>query len=322
MGVSAEKGPRISVCVPSYNHAPYIERCLQSIIRQSVKPSELLVIDDGSQDGSVVAIERILKGAPFPTELIKNQNKGLCATLNEALTKTRGDYFAYLGSDDIWLPQFLEQRLKILEKRPKAVLCYGHAFLIDEADRIIQSSESWTKADYRDGDARLMLSRGISPVSSTVVYRRNAVEKHYWNENASLEDYELYLQLAEDGDFAFDAQVLAAWRIHSYNTSRDPRWLLSEVLAAQTRVSATLKWDQARLRRIQMATRFRFAEDFARKGHRAAALSLLLKNWRAAPSLQRIGDIALRLALPQRFLTIRRRAVEKKIVRRYGVLQF
>ena len=322
VSVSAENSPRVSVCVPSYNHAPFVERCLKSIIRQSVPPSELLVIDDGSQDDSVTIIERILKDAPFPSELTKNQNKGLCATLNEALTKTQGEYFAYLGSDDIWLPHFLEQRLKLLAQRSHAVLCYGHAFLIDEKDLIIQSSETWRRAGYKDGDCRPMLSRGISPVSSSVVYRRRGLEKYFWNENAGLEDYELYLQLAEDGDFAFDPRVLSAWRIHSYNTSRDPRWLLSEVLAAQQRVSQKLQWSQTKLQHMQRATRFRFAEDFVRKDHKAAALSMLLKNLRGAPSLQRIADVALRLVVPQRVLNMRRRSIEEQVTRRYGVLHF
>jgi alpha-1,3-rhamnosyltransferase len=322
MSMANSKKHRVSVCVPSYNHAPFVERCLQSIKRQSAAPSELLVIDDCSKDESVRIIARVLQDCPFPCELIANRKQGLCATLNEALAKTHGDYFAYLGSDDVWLPQFLEERCRLLSQRPNAALGYGHAFLIDERDRIIESSESWTRADYRDGDARPMLSCGTAPVSSTVVYRRSALESHCWNENAGLEDYELYLQLAEDGDFAFDPQVLSAWRIHSYNTSRDPRWLLCEVLEAQERVAAALKWDQARLRRMQRATRFQFTEIFARKGHKAAALSTLLKNLRGAPSLRRIADVALRLAIPQSVLRIRRRKVEERVAQHYGVLQF
>ncbi len=99
--------PRISVVVPSYNHAPFIETTLLSIFNQTLPPTELLVIDDGSADGSPGIIERVLKECPLPCELIARANHGLCATLNEALSRTRGEYFAYLGSDDLWLPDFL-----------------------------------------------------------------------------------------------------------------------------------------------------------------------------------------------------------------------
>lgn len=101
--VSAAGPADVSVVVPSYNHARFIEKSLRSIFRQTLTPLQLVVIDNGSGDESVRVIERVLNGCPFPCELIARENRGLCATLNEGLTQTRGPYFAYLGSDDLWL---------------------------------------------------------------------------------------------------------------------------------------------------------------------------------------------------------------------------
>src|SRR5947209_8516008 len=108
---------RVSVVVPSYNHAPFVGAALRSVFRQTLQPAELLVIDDGSADDSPRVVEEMLKDCPFPCELIARANRGLCATLNEGLSKTRGRYFAYLGSDDLWLPDFLAARVPLLEER-------------------------------------------------------------------------------------------------------------------------------------------------------------------------------------------------------------
>src|SRR5688500_7699089 len=109
--------PRVSVVVPSYNHAPFVGAALCSVFAQTRAPARLLVIDDGLRDGSPHVIEGVLKDCPFPCELIARENRGLCATLNEGLAKTSGRYFAYLGSDDLWLPGFLDARVAQLEAR-------------------------------------------------------------------------------------------------------------------------------------------------------------------------------------------------------------
>jgi alpha-1,3-rhamnosyltransferase len=110
-----------SVLIPSFNHAPFIERTLRSVFSQTLQPKKLLVIDDGSKDNSAELIERVLKDCPFENEFIKRENRGLCATLNEGFAKTNGEFFAYIGSDDVWFPNFLEDQINLLNKRPDAV---------------------------------------------------------------------------------------------------------------------------------------------------------------------------------------------------------
>src|SRR5687768_14787070 len=144
-----EPQPQVFVAVPSYNHAPFVEKCLRSIISQTVTPKKLLVIDDGSNDGSPAVIESTLNDCRFECELIARPNRGLCATLNEAFALSGGEYFAYLGSDDVWLPNFLKQQTRLLHIRPNAVLAFAHAYLIDEEDRVLGSTKDWT--DFADG---------------------------------------------------------------------------------------------------------------------------------------------------------------------------
>jgi alpha-1,3-rhamnosyltransferase len=312
---------RISVFVPSYNHARFVEKCLRSILKQSLPPSELLVIDDGSNDDSPRIIERILKESTFPAELIVNTNKGLCATLNQGLSRTSGEYFAYLCSDDLWLPEFLEKRFELLEKRPTAVLAYGHGYLIDDKDRVFECSKDWRNFEFPDGDARPMLYLGTAPMSPTVFYRRNALEKRSWNEDSKLEDYELYLQLAEDGEFAFDPSVLGAWRRHELNTSRDLDFMLKECIAAQDRVAQRLDWSGEKLQEINSRTRFFFSEEYDRAGNKTKARSLLSANLRGAPSLRVLLRAIIRNVIPEFILDRRKAAGRSKRNQQYGTVQ-
>src|SRR5215212_3006806 len=259
-GQQLSEGARVAVVVPSYNHAPFVAAALRSVFAQTHAPARLLVIDDGSRDGSPQVIEDVLKDCPFPCELIARANRGLCATLNEGLSKTEGTYFAYLGSDDLWLPDFLAARVALLEERSRAVLAYGHAFIIDGRGEVTDCTLDW--ATYADGDARhMLLAETYAPMSPTVVHRRAAVERHGWNERARLEDYELYLRLSNEGEFAFDARVLSAWRKHGSNTSGDFAWMIEARLEAQRNAAPHLGLSAEELRRYQRGLNFAGAED-------------------------------------------------------------
>jgi len=308
---------RVAVMVPSFNHASFVERALRSIFRQTLTPASLLVIDDGSQDDSPRVIERTLRNCAFPCELIARPNRGLCATLNEGLTKTRGTYFAYLGSDDLWLPDFLAARVSTLESRPRAALAYGHAFLINEDDRIVDCTADW--ADYTDGDARAMLMlENVAPMSPTVLHRRSLLERHGWNESSRLEDYELYLRLSVEGEFAFDPRVLSAWRQHHSNSSRDFVWMIEARLEAQRNVANQLALSAEDLEHSQRALNFAGAEDLLRLGDKKAARRFLKHS--TAPSYAARARVALRLLMPVSLIEWRRRRKQARSTQRYGSL--
>jgi alpha-1,3-rhamnosyltransferase len=307
----------VSVLVPSYNHARFVGETLRSIFRQTLAPCELLVIDDGSTDDSGRRIARALEESPFPCELIARGNRGLCATLNEGLARTRGHYFAYLGSDDLWLPDFLAARAELLEARPQAVLGYGHALIVDERTRVVDCTADW--AEYADGDARPMLLRAVAPMSPTVVYRREALARHGWREDSRLEDFDLYLRLSAEGEFAFDGRVLAAWRRHGGNTSRNQRMMLEEHLQALERHAAALGLSRGALRRRAAQLAFARAEDLLRLGHKREALRLAAGNFGGATPRSLVRTLA-RLLLP--YSLVRRRAVARAAAaaERYGRL--
>lgn len=305
--------------VPSYNHAPFVEKCLWSIIKQTLPPKKLLVIDDGSKDNSPQIIERVLKNCSFDSELIVRENRGLSATLNEGFSQSSGDYFAYLGSDDVWLPTFLEERTKLLASRPKALLAFGYAYLIDEKDRIFDCTRDWV--EYRESEVLSNLLRGIPPVTSSVVFRRSALQGLVWNENAILEDYELYLKLAARGEFAVDDNVLAGWRQHGYNTSGDFAKMMNEWLAAQIRVAPEIHLNSEELKKIQSKLKFICVADFIRHGKKAEAAKMLWENRGAADSISEIGKMIFRMLIPYSYYKKHRRRTRQQKIQRYGKIE-
>ena len=311
-----EKRSEVFAVVPSYNHAPFVEECLRSIIAQSLPPKKLLVIDDGSTDGSPAIIERVLKECSFDCELIARENRGLCSTLNEAFAISDGNYFAYLGSDDLWLPDFLREQTRLLNDRPNAVLAFSHAYVIDEQDRITDSTDQWS--EFADGDLRPLLLRGIVFSSPGVLYRRTALERLRWNEDARLEDYEMYLKLSGAGEFARNPKILCAWRRHEVNASANLPSMFPEMLAAQERVARDLGISPDELRSTQAQMKFAAAENFVRHGYRREASKLFMQNLSGASSISQIVSTAFRLAVPESLFQWNRRRKQDRAVQRLG----
>jgi alpha-1,3-rhamnosyltransferase len=314
--VESQKRPEIFVAVPSYNHAPFVEECLRSIIGQALQPNKLLVIDDGSRDGSPGVIEKILRDCPFDSELIVRENRGLCATLNEALERSSGEYFAYLGSDDLWLPNFLEEQTNLLNGRPNAALAFSHAYVIDEQDNIFDSTDQWAR--FADGDMRPLLMRGVIFSSPGVLYRRSALAKHRWNENSKLEDYEMYLKLTAEGEFARNEKILCGWRQHGVNASSNLPQMFPEMIAAQDRLAGELGIGSADLSRSQSRMRFAAAENFIRHGFRREAAKLFLENLGGASSISQMIRTAFRILIPASIFRWNRERKRREAVQRYG----
>ncbi|MGD9561779.1 MAG: glycosyltransferase family 2 protein [Pyrinomonadaceae bacterium] len=306
----------ISVVVPSFNHERFIERTLRSIFAQTEPIEKLLVIDDGSRDGSAAVIESVLRDSPIDCELQVRENRGLSATLNEGFAATGSEFFAYIGSDDLWRSDFLAQQLRLLRTRPAAVLAFSHAFLIDEDDTIIDRTDNWTS--FADGDVLPYLLRGQVFSSPGVVYRRSALERHSWNEDSILEDYELYLKLSADGEFARNSNVLCGWRQHGSNVSRNFPRMLEEWIKAQDKIAGSLPISRRELDQMQSGLRFDSVASLVRGGYRAEARRLFRENLGGARSVFDMLRMASRLAVPQTLFEANRRRKLSNTKERYG----
>src|SRR5579864_373460 len=103
MQVTREPRPLVSVVLPSYNHRQFVNNAIRSVYRQTYRPIELIIIDDGSKDGSADTIRKFLNDTPPPTgisvDFSARKNRGAPATINEGIAKARGDHIAILNSD-------------------------------------------------------------------------------------------------------------------------------------------------------------------------------------------------------------------------------
>ena len=115
--------PRLSVILPNYNHARYLQNCLGALLEQSVQPLEIIIIDDASSDNSVELIEAFVRKHSLIRFFRNERNQGVVAGMNRGLELARGDYVYYAAADDQVLPGFFEKSLDLLGRHGQAALC-------------------------------------------------------------------------------------------------------------------------------------------------------------------------------------------------------
>lgn len=304
--------PHVSVVVPSYNHARFIAETLRSILAQTWRPMDLLVIDDGSKDDSVKVIERVLRDASFPARLVVRENRGLTKTLNEGLEASRGEYFAYLGSDDTWEPRRLELGVAALERNPTAVMSFSHCYFIDRDSRRVDVSSR--SRQYAAGDYLWPMLRGVVGIMSpTPLFRANVLRETRWNEAAKLEDFDLYLNLALRGPFEFVDAALASWRFHETNTSSGWEFMVRERIATVERIAVKLGLSEAEVEKLRERIHFEEAGALLASGNRLGAARESLRYWRGANSVREWLKRAAHLVTPEVVKRARRKLVARKV---------
>lgn len=122
----------ISVIIPLYDRAERVQRAIRSVLNQSCTPGEVIVVDDGSTDGS-----RAIIPAAFPTvRYIWQENQGVSAARNRGIAEARGEWLAFLDSDDEWLPRKLERQMEALAANPDMRICHTNEIWIRRGRRV------------------------------------------------------------------------------------------------------------------------------------------------------------------------------------------
>jgi glycosyltransferase involved in cell wall biosynthesis len=184
----------VSVVIPAYRAAATICRAIDSVLAQTCPPSEILVIDDESPDD----LASVLAGYGDRVRLIRQSNGGAAAARNRGIQMAHSDVVAFLDADDCWLPEKLEQCVRVLEECPDVGLVASRYILQDadgEAVRTAGPEVSWCNRPQRaSGAALLDFARNIS--TPTVVVRRHLlVENQFDVTLATAEDRDLWLRL-------------------------------------------------------------------------------------------------------------------------------
>jgi len=136
------KNPTVSVIIPTYNRAHLVGRAIQSVLNQTYQDFELIVVDDGSKDSTEKVIKEFQQKDNRIIYLKHDQNKGGSAARNTGIKASRGEYIAFLDSDDLWLPEKLKVEINILENGKKFIICStGYNFIDQRNNKIIGYSK-------------------------------------------------------------------------------------------------------------------------------------------------------------------------------------
>lgn len=226
MADDSAPSPVVSVLIPACNAAATLRQTLQSVERQSFRDLEVIVVDDGSHDDTArVAAEVSAHDARF--RLVRQANAGVAAARNAALALARGRWIAPLDADDLWHPDKLARQVQGAEAaQPATVLVYSWSVDIDERSQVTSRR---LDLDRFEGDAyaALVLTNFIGNASVPLIRREALVGVGGWDPSLraraaqGCEDWQLYLRLAEVGDFLLAPGFLVGYRHSAGSMSRD-----------------------------------------------------------------------------------------------------
>ncbi len=220
--------PLVSVAIPAYNHAAYIEACLASVCAQTYPELELVLIDDGSQDGTLDVARRFLEPRRMRFRRIvleRQENQGVSAASNAVIAACRGEWVHLLGSDDVLHPDKIARIQQAIADWNCADLALVHADAdtIDQHGRpVAHRRQKPRPAPGPDREAWRVLFLGDNFIlNPTVALRRYAfLAVGGFDPNLALEDIDCWLRLSARYAVARVPEVLASYRKHPGNTLR------------------------------------------------------------------------------------------------------
>jgi glycosyltransferase involved in cell wall biosynthesis len=246
----ARRGPKVSIIMPVYNHAHFVEEAIEGVLAQSYGNWELIIVDDGSTDDLAAAVSRFAQERRII--LLRQENQTLPAALNNGFHFATGDFLTWTSADNIMLPDQLAILVKALRDHPEAGLAYSDYWAIDDQGRPL---EDWTwRPQNRDPefDFLIRLPDSVSIVNlhdtpdnfigASFLYRREMADivGRYSENMFRGEDYDYWLRMHLATRFHHIAQPLYRYRVHDDTlTVRAKSGALEATLA---RVSTEDKW--------------------------------------------------------------------------------
>lgn len=210
---------RFSVIIPLYNKAPYVRRALDSVMKQSFRDFEMIVVDDGSSDESFDVAQDALEGSEVCYQLIHQDNAGVSTARNNGVASSHGDYICFLDADDWWVSNFLERMDKLITDYPDAGI-YGtnYYYVKNGRQRVCVTTAETGYINY----CKVYAEKLQMPLwtGATCVNRRIFDETGGFRTHLKLgEDFDLWIRVALRHKVAFLNEPLAY-----YYQDSDPEW--------------------------------------------------------------------------------------------------
>jgi glycosyltransferase involved in cell wall biosynthesis len=182
--------PKVSVIIPTYNRAAMVREAIESVLAQSYADRELIVVDDGSTDGTEAGIASLIPQLTY----IYQEHRGVSAARNRGASLARGEYLAFLDSDDLWLRDKLGRQMQFMESHPEALICYTDEIWIRRGVRVNPMKKHKKHSGMIFSHCLPLCI--ISP-SSALFARGLLEETGMFDETLAVcEDYDLWLRIA------------------------------------------------------------------------------------------------------------------------------
>jgi glycosyltransferase involved in cell wall biosynthesis len=244
---------KVSVIIPTYNRKDYLKEALDSVFSQSFKYFEVIIIDDGSNDGTSELIQEKYGSS---IKYFWQENQGESTARNRGLEMAQGEYIALLDSDDRWLKEKLEKQIIYLNENPSSGMVFCQAWIIDNKGKRIEG-EPWGNELKNTGIElkSLVFDNKISGPSSTLIRRSvfNNIGKFDPNIRYG-EDWDLWLRIANHYHIAFIEEPLIEVRRHRNSQCYYPSSELNKIRLADHLTiidKATFSWSDASSERLK-----------------------------------------------------------------------
>jgi glycosyltransferase involved in cell wall biosynthesis len=233
----------ISVIIPAYNAESFITETLNSVLTQSYRDLEVIVIDDGSTDRTAKIVEKIARG-DTRVRLVFQQNAGVAAARNAGIKVARGEWFAFLDADDIWHPHKLEKQLRRFQQLDETIgLVYCWSVLIRETSEL---TGGYIAFSFNGDVGHALTYLNFIGNASAPLIRRSVIEDVGGfditlkaQQAQGCEDWELYMRIAERYQFDVVPEFLVSYRQQSAAMSRNSTSMTQSYTLIMERWKAT-----------------------------------------------------------------------------------
>jgi glycosyltransferase involved in cell wall biosynthesis len=211
--------PAVTIVMPAYNASAYIDEALRSIVTQTLRDVEVIVIDDGSTDDTIVRAESFADRLDIT--VLRQPNRGPSAARNAGILRARAAYCAFLDADDVMLPELLASQLAVLKHEPSVGLVFSDVETFNSAGTIAKARWRLDGADASRALERLLVENFVT-TSAVMAPKACLVEAGMFPEDRRVaEDYELWLRMASRWSVGFVARPLVRYRYTGGSLSSD-----------------------------------------------------------------------------------------------------
>jgi glycosyltransferase involved in cell wall biosynthesis len=209
---------RVSVIIPTYNRARYLREALDSVFGQSMPPWEVIVVDDGSTDGTPHVVQTCGSNVRYVRH---EQNRGISAARNSGVSAAQGEIVAWLDSDDLWEPEYLATVIPLLAEDEGVDGVYTGLTRIDGEGNLLPQRSHWS---VPSAVLFSSLVEGCMIQTSSFVVRKRCLDRvgEFDTRFAICEDYDMFLRIARDSQIIGVPRPLVRYRVHAQNTVNDP----------------------------------------------------------------------------------------------------